>query len=307
MDAQQKHRLIEICGEGVRFDCPMKAYTTFRVGGNAEAVCFIRRTEDLLALLSFLKDTDTPCLVVGRGSNLLVRDGGIKGVVITLQGALASLEGYEKEGGKILAGGGLTILELLAYCKKKGLGGLEFLCGIPGTAGGAVVMNAGAWGETIGEKVEEVQILNPEGKFFRLDRSVLGFSYRNLLLPMGSIVLRVALGVVPAEPRVISDKIADYLKKRGAGQPLRYPSAGSVFRNPPEDHAGRLIEMAGLKGARIGGAMISEQHANFIVNRGDASASDILALMEMAQRAVKEQTGVDLEPEIRIVGQEVQR
>lgn len=305
MDERQKTGLIELCGKGVRFDCPMNVYTTFRVGGSAEAVSHVRRSKDLQALLSFLNRKEIPSLVVGRGSNLLVRDGGIEGVVIMLEGELANVEVADAEEGKLLAGGGLTIMELLAFCKKNGWGGLEFLAGIPGTVGGAVTMNAGAWGEDVGSRVREVQMVDRFGKVLVMKHSELEFSYRRLSIPEGSVIFRVLFELAADDPKRITERIGTNLKRRRENQPLAYPSAGSVFKNPPGEHAGRLVEQAGLKGKRIGDAMISPHHANFIVNTGQARAKDILDLMETTRREILEKTGIALEPEIRIVGKEI--
>ncbi len=306
MDERQKEELVQICGKGVRFDCPMKEYTTFRVGGNADALCHVQGMKDLRELLSFLHREELPHLVVGRGSNLLVKDGGIPGVAMILQGELATVTCDEADKTRVLSGGGLAVAELLNFCKRSGLGGLEFLAGIPGTVGGAVAMNAGAWGGEVGIRVKGLQTANRLGKISWADRSDLRFSYRNLSIPEGSVILQVVFGLTPAEPGRVTAGISGYLRQRLERQPLGFPSAGSVFKNPPDDFAGRLIERAGLKGKRVGGAMISPDHANFIVNASQAKAKDILTLMEMARRAVRKTAGVELETEIKIVGREEQ-
>ncbi len=304
MEERQKEILVRICGKGVRFDCSMKGYTTFRVGGNVEALCFVQSTGDLKELSAFLYREGLPLLVVGRGSNLLVRDGGLPGVAVILQGDLAAVEGDETDACRVLAGAGLTLSELLTHCRENDLAGLEFLAGVPGTVGGAAAMNAGAWGREIGPRVEAVNMIDRQGEIFRKDRTVLKFSYRYLSIPAGSIILGVTFGLTPEKPGRVASLIAGYLKQRRERQPLGLPSAGSIFKNPPDDFAGRLIERAGLKGTREGGAMISRDHANFIVNTGGAKAGDILALMELAAGEVRKRFDVDLEPEIRIVGQE---
>jgi UDP-N-acetylmuramate dehydrogenase len=286
----------------IHFDCPMDRYTTFRVGGKAEALCFLRELGELQDAVSFLTGEKIPYLVVGKGSNLLVKDGGLEGVVMMLQADLAAVSGDAGDDRIVLAGGGLGIMELLTYCSGKGLAGLEFLAGIPGTIGGAVAMNAGAWNQDVGGRVEGIEVVTGEGEETRMDRVDLGFSYRTCAIPEGSVIVGIRFKLDRERPEDVAAGVARNLKKRMGSQPLGYPSAGSVFKNPPEDHAGRLIERAGLKGKRIGGAMISPEHANFIVNTGGARAADILALMELARSRVKEQTGVDLEPEIRIVG-----
>ena len=299
MDERHKEELMKILGKAAHFDCPMGPYTTFRAGGKVEALCEVQDLLHLKALLFLARKEGLPCLVVGKGSNLLVKDAGLRGMALLLKGALEHVE--EKEG-RVCAGAGLGLAELVRFCNKKGLSGLEFLAGIPGTVGGAVAMNAGAWGKSTGDVVTAVEIITADGEEKTLDRSRLQFAYRKAGLPIGSVVVRVHVKVTEDRPEAIGERTRDYLERRKASQPLDYPSAGSVFKNPPSDHAGRLIEAAGLKGKRIGGAMISDKHANVIVNVGGASAQDILALMETARQRVREQTGVDLEPEIRVVG-----
>lgn len=291
--------MVRLLNENVHFDCPMAPYTTFRAGGKVEALCEVRNLLHLETLLDLVRREDIPYLVVGKGSNLLVKDGGFKGVALLLKG---DLEDIEEKGGRLLAGAGLDLAGLLKFCSRSGLSGLEFLAGIPGTVGGAVAMNAGAWGKSTGEAVTAVEIMTADGEEKTLDRSRLRFEYRKTALPIGCVVVRVHFQVTEDRPQAVRKRIREYLERRKASQPLDDPSAGSVFRNPPHDYAGRLIEAVGLKGKRIGGAMISQKHANVIVNVGGARAQDILDLMETARQRVRERTGVDLEPEIRVVG-----
>lgn len=267
-----------------------------------EALCNVRDLGTLQRIVSFLVREKIPYLVVGHGSNLLVKDDGFNGVAIILRELLAKAEPNGKSERVVLAGGGLPISELLAYCKGVGLGGLEFLSGIPGTTGGAVAMNAGAWGCEVGSRVQEVQIVTSKGKIEALARSRLKFKYRALSIPRGAIIIRVRFELKQESPEAVIGKISAYLKKRKETQPTGYPSGGSIFKNPPQDYAGRLIEKIGLKGKRVGGAMISPKHANFIINTGGAKAADILALMDLAQKKVKDQMGIELEPEIKVIG-----
>lgn len=289
-------------GVDVRFDCPMDQYTTFRAGGKTEALYTLSKLSDLCRLLPYLKDEAIPYMVLGKGSNLLVRDQGFKGVMIVLKGEMAALGGDAHDPCRIEVGAGLGIGELLNHCIKGGLGGLEFLAGIPGTVGGALAMNAGAWGMEIVPLVQRMQLVTAQGKAVDMEGSQLRSSYRALSIPKGSVIVGSRFLCTQKTRARISEKVAGYLKERKARQPVEYPSGGSVFRNPPESHAGRLIEEAGLKGTKIGGAMISPKHANFIVNTGGATAEDILALMVMARKKVHERTGIQLEPEIRIAG-----
>jgi UDP-N-acetylmuramate dehydrogenase len=302
MDNRQKAGLKTIIPEGVKFDCPMDQMTTCRVGGRAEACCFPKEFIELSRLVSFLAGEGIPYIVAGKGSNLLVSDEGIKGAVIVLKGALAAIERIDNEDASIQAGGGLTVSGLLTYCKKNELAGIEFMAGIPGTLGGAVFMNAGAYGSEMGGLVHEIHAVMPDGEVVSCKRDEMRFSYRSSGIQQGAVIYSAVLRLKKGEKGLISQMITGNLRKRKESQPLEYPSAGSVFKNPPGDYAGRLIERAGLKGSRIGGAMISLKHANFIVNTGGAKAADILALMELARQKVKDLTGIDLEPEIKILG-----
>jgi UDP-N-acetylmuramate dehydrogenase len=299
MDERQKRELIRILDKDALFDCPMGPYTTFRVGGKAEALCAVEDLVHLKEVLSFASKEKLPCLVVGKGSNLLVKDGGLKGMALLLKG---ELEGVEEKEGAIHAGGGLGLSELMRFCQRKGLAGLEFLAGIPGTVGGAVAMNAGAWGKSTGDMLKGIELITADGQGMTKSRSELQFGYRKAVLPSGAVVVRALFTVSQDSPEAVGERIRDHLERRKATQPLDYPSAGSVFKNPPQDYAGRLIEKVGLKGKRIGGAMISDKHANVIVNVGGAKVEDILTLMETARQKVREQTGVLLEPEIKVVG-----
>jgi UDP-N-acetylmuramate dehydrogenase len=301
IDKRQKKDLIKIVGKGVRFHCPMVQYTTFRIGGEADALCFVESLAELQQLVSYLIHENIPFFVLGKGSNLLIKNGGFEGVFIIMRGELATIQTDEEKIPGVTAGGGLELNDLVTYCSQKGLGGLEFLAGIPGTVGGAVAMNAGAFGEEVEGVVENIQVLTPQGELRTKHRYELAFSYRNLSLPEKSIVVRASFRCVQKSREMVSRKVSDYLKRRKATQPLEYPSAGSIFRNPQNDYAGRLIEEAGLKGKKVGGAMISPKHANYIVNTGEAKAEDVLILMQLARQKVKEDTGIELETEIRII------
>ena len=308
MDKKQKEELIRLVGGQVQFDCLMAQYTTFGVGGQVEALYEASDLECLRQVIAYLNKEHIPYLVVGRGSNLLVKDGGLEGAVILLRESLAARPAKptqtdtQENDLTILTDAGLPIVDLLIYCRDSGLGGLEFLAGIPGTVGGAVVMNAGAFGGEIESKIKEIYILTSQGDLIIRDRSQLNFSYRGLEIEEGSVIIRVCFQLEQETEEVVAERIAGYLKKRKENQPLEFSSAGSVFRNPPNDYAGKLIENAGLKGKRIGGAMISKKHANFIINTGDAKAEDIISLLYLAQNKVLEETGIELQPEIQVVG-----
>lgn len=302
MDESQKRSLRGLTGGRIRFDCPMAPYTTFKVGGPAEALIEAMDVEELRRVVAFLHDQSVPVLVLGRGSNVLVLDQGVQGVVIVLKGHLASIDASTGPGLLLKAGGGLALSRLLIHCRRQGLGGLEFLAGIPGTVGGAVAVNAGAYGEEAGSRVETVVGIDAKGWVTSKRRDQLLFSYRSLVLDEPWVIVWVLFRLEASSPAEVARRLSGFLKRRKAAQPLKWPSAGSVFKNPSGDYAGRLLDEAGLKGRRIGGAEISAKHANFIVNRGGARAADILTLMEVARQEVKSRTGIDLEPEIRVVG-----
>jgi len=302
MDAQTKEKIRRIGGEAVCFDMPMSHYTTFRVGGNAEAVFRAERIDVLQKMVAYLAGEGISYLAVGRGSNLLVGDNGITGMVILLNGELASIEPPADGQSSVKAGAGAALNTLVAFCTERGLAGLEFLAGIPGTVGGGLAMNAGAWGREIKDLIEEVTILTPAGAVQSKAKSDLAFRYRDLDLPENSIIVKAGLHVSPDQPSLIKERVVSYLEERKRSQPIDTRSAGSVFKNPEGDYAGRLIEAAGLKGKRVGGAMVSTKHANYIVNTGGASAADIMALMDLAVSTVKEKFRVELLPEIRTVG-----
>jgi UDP-N-acetylmuramate dehydrogenase len=305
MDTKQRADLMEMGIKRILFDSTMDQFTTFRVGGRAEAVCFPTERDQLQTLICWLNDEHIPYLMVGRGSNLLIRDGGYKGVVIILEGKLAAIERYGTDEQGFLAGGGLSIVELLSFCSSNGLAGLEFLAGIPGTVGGAVAMNAGAFGKEIAGLVRDIRILTDRGEWVVWDRAQLQFSYRRLKLPKGTVIVKIRFRLDREKSSVIRARIREYLAIRKENQPLEYPSGGSVFKNPPEYYAGKLIEQSGLKGKTIGGAAISLKHANFIINTGNAKAADILALIDLARKKIKDETGIELEPEIHVEGEDI--
>lgn len=282
-------------------DVSMEGLTTFRVGGRADLVVYPRHAADLKALLSLAHEEEVPVLVLGLGSNLLVTDEGIRGVVVNLREGFKTMSKPDKT--KMLFGAGVSLAKATAKTAGKGLKGLEFLSGIPGTMGGAVRMNAGAFGCEMKDVIEAVSFMNRKGDVFTLQREGLSFSYRNLALPEGDIILDCLLSLEEGDAGKIRERIRENALKRTGKQPYDKPTAGSVFKNPPHGFAGRLIEEAGLKGLQVGGAKVSEKHANFIENLGDASSADIIALMERMRNSVFEKSGILLEPEIRIVGE----
>lgn len=278
----------------------MSEYTSWRVGGPADC-CY--RPADLDDLVVFLQTVPAQSAIywVGLGSNLLVRDGGLRGVVILPFNGLTLLERSGDH--RVRAGAGVSCAKVARFSARAGLVGAEFLAGIPGTMGGALAMNAGAFGGETWRLVSRVQTIGRDAGLH--DRTPRDFriAYRTVQGPAQEWFVSVELALQPGDGQQAQQRIKALLEKRGASQPVRQPSCGSVFRNPPGDHAARLIESCGLKGATLGGARVSEKHANFIINTGHATAADIEALLLQVQRTVEQQTGVHLIPEVRIVGE----
>jgi UDP-N-acetylmuramate dehydrogenase len=293
--------LEEALGDHVRFGVPLARSTSLRVGGPADAFATPGDRGELARLLAICARHRLPHLVLGAGFNTLALDAGSEGVVVQL-GRLRLLE--ERPGGLLRAEAGVSHNQIVKYCIKHGFSGLEFGAGIPGTVGGWVAMNAGIPSREVQHVVREVEVMAPSGNAIRhLGRDALRFVYRGLRgLAPGSVILSALFAVSLATPARVKQEVDQLLERRGQTQPLDVPSCGSVFKNPPGDYAGRLIEAVGLKGFRIGGAQISPVHANFIANLGGATAADVLALMHEAQARVLAKTGRRLVPEVRIIG-----
>jgi len=290
------------------WDSPMSQYSTFKVGGPAEAVIPVVNTADLKGLVRWLKDHNIDWWIVGRGSNILVPDKGLAGVIIILRGEFSLIEKLTgptpmpgEDNVSIRAGGGCPLPRLVSYCTTQGLSGLEFAVGIPGSIGGAIVMNAGAWGSEIGSLVAAASLMDSNGNVLTKQGKSLGFSYRKWSMAPKTLVLSATVTVRPDSKIKIKALCRKYQELRQKKQPFTDPSAGSFFKNPPAHSAGRLIEQAGLKGFSIGGAQVSEKHANFIVNTGTACAADILNLMHTVQQEVYKRFGIRLEPEVQIL------
>lgn len=282
----------------LRRDEPMSKHTSWQVGGPAE---YFFKPADIADLALFLKElnADVPVFWFGVGSNLLVRDGGLPGVVISVAGILKQIE--QTGSYQVTAGAGIPCTQLARQCIRWGLGPSEFFAGIPGTLGGALAMNAGAHGGETWERVKSVKTIDRRGELHERVPDQYEINYRSVLGPGNEWFLEAVLNFDPAADASM-DTLKEMLERRKATQPLGLPSCGSVFRNPPGDHAARLIEASGLKGHRIGGAEVSEKHANFIINSDDASAADVEQLITHVQQTVADQQGVDLIHEVRIVG-----
>ncbi len=281
-------------------DEPMAAHCSWRVGGPADR-CY--RPADLDDLVTFLQalPASEPLYWVGLGSNLLVRDRGIRGTVILPFGGLDVLERVAEK--RVRAGAGVTCAKVARFCTRNDLVGAEFLAGIPGTLGGALAMNAGAFGGETWPLVRSVQTLHRSGELRERTPGDYEIGYRTVVGPRDEWFVSAELELQPGDGRAAQRRIRELLERRGASQPTQLPSCGSVFRNPPGDHAARLIEASGLKGRRIGDAQVSEKHANFIVNLGGATAADIETLIDEVRATVEREQGVRLEPEVRIIGE----
>ncbi len=283
----------------IRRNEPMSRHTSWRVGGPAERFFLPAGLDDLAVFLREL-DPQVPVFWLGVGSNLLVRDGGIRGVVIAAARVLRKLERAGKYG--VRAGSGLPCTQLARQCIRWGLGPSEFFAGIPGTVGGALTMNAGAHGAETWERVESVRTIDRCGEIHERAPGEYSVGYRSVVGPTNEWFVEALLRFEPGVG-ASREKLDTMLERRRETQPLGQPSCGSVFRNPPGDHAARLIETAGLKGYAVGGAVVSRKHANFIVNAGDATATDIEELIEHVRQTVIEVHGVELVHEVRIVGE----
>ena len=280
---------------------PMKNFTTWRVGGPAELMINPHHIEDIENGVLFAKEYGLPITVIGNGSNLLILDGGIRGLVIKL----GEFKDVSQKGDLITAEAGVMLPVLTRMACNASLSGLEFAVGIPATLGGALVMNAGAFGQDMGSLVQEVETIDYQGNQQRLSKDELSFSYRTSSLARQElIILRTVLRFDPADKEEIAARMKENKARRTRIQPMGLPSAGSVFRNPSQNYAGRLIEELGLKGQRIGDAMVSTKHGNFIINCGCATGGEILTLIKTIQERVYEQKEIILVPEVLIIGEE---
>lgn len=294
-------RLREILpGEQIRTEEPMSRHTTFRAGGPADVYVEPSDSAKLAAVLALCREHQMPCYILGNGSNLLVSDSGYRGVMIAMGKAWSHLSA---DGARIRAGAGALLSQAAKLAFKESLTGLEFAAGIPGSVGGAVVMNAGAYGSEMSDVLERVTVLTPEGELRTLPAKELELGYRTSCIPRcGYVVLEAEFRLAPGEPEKIGRRMEELALQRRSKQPLEYPSAGSTFKRPAGYFAGKLIEDAGLRGFSVGGAQVSEKHCGFVINRDNASAADILRLCREVQRRVREQSGVSLELEVKLLG-----
>ena len=304
LDVAAKERLAALCQLEkilVLWDEPMKNHTSFKIGGPAAALCAPKDRQQLRELVGFVQREGVDSWYIGNGSNLLVSDEGLNGIAILLD---SGFDGeIELDGTVLLAPAGKKLSAVCAAACAAGLTGLEFAYGIPGSVGGAVYMNAGAYGGEMKDRLLWVEYLAPTGEIVRLEQEQLSLSYRHSRFMeegmQGSCIVRAAFGLQRGEKAAIQSEMDRILNQRRQKQPLEYPSAGSIFKRPEGNYAGALIEQCGLKGRRIGGAQVSEKHAGFIVNLGGASSRDVTQLIREIQNTVEEQTGYRLECELR--------
>lgn len=301
MTSEQKEKLTNLLGDStVLFDEPMDKHTTFRIGGKAEAFVRAESIEELSDLRAFCSREEIPFLFIGKGSNILVSDKGISGVVATFGERMCEIRVKDD---MIIAEAGATLSAVAGFALQRGLTGMEFAAGIPGSVGGAIRMNAGAYGGDMSQVVGWVRVLEPDGNIKTILGAHMEFGYRtSILKELPYIVLACGIQLMPGDETQVRQTMLELAAKRREKQPLEYPSAGSTFKRPEGFFAGKLIEDAGLRGKKIGGAMVSEKHCGFIINEGNATAKDVTELIEFVRKTVYERFGVLLEPEVIFVG-----
>jgi len=279
---------------------PMRQFTSIKVGGPADTLLFPKDVTELGKILRLVRRKRIPMMILGKGTNLVVKDQGFRGWVVCLTQGLKKVR---QEGDVVEADSGVSLQRLVQFAIQKGLTGLEPFFGIPGTVGGGLAMNAGAWGVELKDVLLSMTIMREDGEVMERSRQRLKFSYRTLDLPVSWVILKGRFQLRRGKKEEILEQVKSYSEMRKKTQPLDYPSAGSIFKNPKEGPAGKWIEEAGLKGFRVGQAMISDRHANFIINLGKASAEEVIHLMEMVERKIYEEKGISLEREVRVVGE----
>ena len=290
-----------ISGE-IREDEPMALRTSYRIGGPADVWAEPDSIDDLIELIRLCGKQNSPYKIIGRGTNMLVRDGGLRGVVISLERACARLD---SEPPNITAGAAISMSALANDAAGRGLAGLEFCAGIPGSVGGGLATNAGAWGVSILEKLESALVYDPANDTVeKVAGKRVDHGYRRGALASSGVILEAEFALESDDPQNVRDRMKQFGLRRGDSQPPGLGSAGCVFKNPPGGYAGALIEALGLKGRMCGNAMVSDVHANFIINTGNASAADALALIEEIKRRALESSGIELEEEIEVVGED---
>jgi len=284
----------------VLVEAPMRQFTSIKVGGPADSLFFPKDVDELRKLVQYARRKSIPFFILGKGTNLVVRDKGVRGWVISLTQGMKKIQ---LNGEVVEAEGGLPLQRLVQFTIQKGLTGFEPFFGIPGTVGGGLAMNAGAWGAELKDVLRSITLMKDDGEVVERSRPRLKFSYRRLDLPSSWIILKGRFQLKKGKKEEILERVKSYSEMRKRTQPLDSPSAGSIFKNPKEGPAGKWIEEAGLKGFRMGQAMISDRHANFIINLGKATAGEVIDLMELVERKIYEKKGISLEREVKVVGE----
>ncbi len=284
----------------ILLDVPMRQFTSIKVGGLADALFFPKDVKELMKLVRRARRKNIPLLILGKGTNLVVKDTGIRGWVVSLTHGMSKIQ---MKGDVVEADAGLPLQRLVQFSIQKGFTGLEPFFGIPGTVGGGLAMNAGAWGAELKDLLLSVTLMKEDGEVVERPREKLEFSYRNLSFPPSWIILGGRFQLKKGEKGEVLERVKTYSEMRRRTQPLDYPSAGSIFKNPEEGPAGKWIEEAGLKGFKMGQAMVSDLHANFIVNLGKATAEEVIGLMEWVEKKIYDEKGISLEREVRVVGE----
>ena len=284
----------------VLVEAPMRQFTSIKVGGPADSLFFPKDVDELRKLVRYARRKSIPFFIIGKGTNLVVRDKGVRGWVISLTQGMKKIQ---LNGEVVEAGAGLPLQRLVQFTIRKGLTGLEPFFGIPGTVGGGLAMNAGAWGAELKDVLHSITLMKEDGEVVERSRPRLKFSYRRLDVPSSWIILKGRFQMKKGKKEEILERVKSYSEMRKRTQPLDYPSAGSIFKNPKEGPAGKWIEEVGLKGFRMGQAMISDRHANFIINLGKATAEEVIDLMELVEKKIYEKKGISLEREVEVVGE----
>ena len=300
MERNYKKEAKDLIKGRVLFDAPMRQFTSIKVGGPADTLFFPKDADELRKLVRYAWRRSIPYFILGKGTNLVIRDNGVRGWVISLNQGLKKIQ---MDGEEIEAEAGLSLQRLVKFSIQKGVTGLEPFFGIPGTVGGGLAMNAGAWGVELKDVVKSASLMKEDGEVVEWPRRKLRFSYRKLNIPASWVILKGRFQVNKGKKEEILEKVKSYSEMRKRTQPLGYPSAGSIFKNPKEGPAGKWIEEVGLKGFRMGQAMVSDRHANFIINLGKATAEEVINLMDLVERKTYEEKGIFLEREVRVVGE----
>lgn len=301
-----KEQLAQLVDEAVKWDCPLIPYTSFGIGGPAQAVVVAKTEKELQGLLMFFQDENIAWRVIGRGTNLVVHDDGFAGVIVILGGDFKFITSRDGDNGQAIVSvaAGCSLAQLSNFCVDAGYAGLEFVLGIPGTLGGAVVMNAGAWGFEISININSVTTMSARGKEV-FSREQLSFEYRRWLdyehMWQSAVVVGAELSVEKSSQTEVQQRCEKIREQRKKAQPIILPNAGSFFKNPQDESAGKLIELCGLKGMRVGNVMVAKEHANFFVNLGGGTATDLRKLMEQVQEKVLLQCSVELKPEVHFI------